>query len=296
MLLQVENLSKLYGQFQALKNISFSMKKGEIVGFLGANGAGKSTTMKILSGCLSASSGKVSLHQQSIQSHPISVKQKIGYLPEIPPLYSQMKVVDYLDFVASIHNSPVPQQASEEIITRLQLEDAAQKYIDQLSKGYRQRVGLAQALIHNPELLILDEPTSGLDPAQRSDLRSLLLSLRDEGHSILLSTHILSEVEAICDRVIIISQGEIKATQDLKQLNHHQLELEIRQVGAEFEQELSTLSTVSILSLRDSRYLLRAAPEQIEDISKIASGYGLRYLAPFNALEELYLQVIGEQQ
>lgn len=295
MLLEVQNLSKFYEKFHALKDISFSIKQGEIVGFLGANGAGKSTTMRIISGCLSGNSGKVSLQGKNIQTAPLWVKQQIGYLPEIPPLYPQMKVLDYLDFVAAIKNISNPKESTERIIQKLQLESVAQKFIDQLSKGYKQRIGLAQALIHNPKLLILDEPTSGLDPAQRSELRTILLGLKNDGHSILLSTHILSEVEAICDRVIIISKGEIKAAQDLRTLNHHQIQIEIRQIGSEFETEITSLENVSILSIQDSRYLLSTTPEQVENIAKTASKYGLRYLAPFNALEELYLQVTGEQ-
>lgn len=295
MLLQVQNLSKFYGQFQALKEISFSINQGEIVGFLGANGAGKSTTMQILSGCLAPTSGQVSLLGKDIQAHPIWTKKQIGYLPENAPLYPQMKVIDYLDFVGAIKNIS-SKEDTENIIRRLKLESVAQRFIDQLSKGYKQRVGLAQALLHTPKLLILDEPTSGLDPAQRSELRELLLSLKNEGHAILLSTHILSEVEASCDRVIIISQGKIKSTQDIRSLHHHQLQLQVGDYGTQFEAELLKLDNISILSQQDSRYLLNTSPEQVENIAKIAAKYRLRYLAPHNALEELYLQVTGEKE
>ena len=294
MLLQVKNLSKYYGKFQALNAISFSISQGEIVGFLGANGAGKSTTMRIISGCLAGSSGTVSLSGENIQTNPIVVKQQIGYLPEIPPLYPQMKVIDYLDFVGTIKNVSNPTATTEEIIKKLNLDDVANKYIDQLSKGYKQRIGLAQALIHNPKLLILDEPTSGLDPAQRSELRSLLLALKNDGHSILLSTHILSEVEAICDRVLIISKGELKASQSLQTLEQHQIQIEIRQSDSDFEAEIKSLQDVSVISFHTPYYLLDVPADQLESVAKIASKYGLRYLAPFNALEDLYLQVTGE--
>ena len=299
-LLDVQNLSKYYGKVHALKGISFSIKQGEIVGFLGANGAGKSTTMRILSGCMSASDGKVSVLGQDIQAHPIKTKQEIGYLPEQPPLYPQMRVLDYLEFVATIKNSPTPKEAAQIIIERLQLDTVAGRFIDQLSKGYKQRVGLAQALIHSPKLLILDEPTSGLDPAQRSELRGVLLKLREEGHSILVSTHILSEVEAICSRVIIISEGEIRASQDLRSLAHNQLQVELSTQTPEsrkaFVLELQELDNVSILSEQDSRYLLDAPPMQTDAIAQISAKYGLRYFAPFNALEELYLQATGTQK
>ena len=299
-LLDVQNLSKYYGKVHALKGISFSIKQGEIVGFLGANGAGKSTTMRILSGCMSASDGKVSVLGQDIQAHPIKTKQEIGYLPEQPPLYPQMRVLDYLEFVATIKNSPTPKEAAQTIIERLQLDTVAGRFIDQLSKGYKQRVGLAQALIHSPKLLILDEPTSGLDPAQRSELRGVLLKLREEGHSILVSTHILSEVEAICSRVIIISEGEIRASQDLRSLAHNQLQVELSTQTPEsrkaFVLELQELENVSILSEQDSRYLLDAPPMQTDAIAQISAKYGLRYFAPFNALEELYLQATGTQK
>ena len=299
-LLDVQNLSKYYGKVHALKGISFSIKQGEIVGFLGANGAGKSTTMRILSGCMSASDGKVSVLGQDIQAHPIKTKQEIGYLPEQPPLYPQMRVLDYLEFVATIKNSPTPKEAAQIIIERLQLDTVAGRFIDQLSKGYKQRVGLAQALIHSPKLLILDEPTSGLDPAQRSELRGVLLKLREEGHSILVSTHILSEVEAICSRVIIISEGEIRASQDLRSLAHNQLQVELSTQTPEsrkaFVLELQELENVSILSEQDSRYLLDAPPMQTDAIAQISAKYGLRYFAPFNALEELYLQATGTQK
>lgn len=299
-LLDVQNLSKYYGKVHALKGISFSIKRGEIVGFLGANGAGKSTTMRILAGCMSASDGKVSVLGQDIQAHPIETKQEIGYLPEQPPLYPQMRVLDYLEFVATIKNSPTPKEAAQIIIERLQLDTVAGRFIEQLSKGYKQRVGLAQALIHSPKLLILDEPTSGLDPAQRSELRGVLLKLREEGHSILVSTHILSEVEAICSRVIIISEGEIRSSQDLRSLAHNQLQVELSTQTPEsrkaFVLELQELENVSIVSEQDSRYLLDAPPTQTDAIARISAKYGLRYFAPFNALEELYLQATGTQK
>ena len=222
-LLDVQNLSKYYGKVHALKGISFSIKQGEIVGFLGANGAGKSTTMRILSGCMSASDGKVSLLGQDIQSYPIKTKQDIGYLPEQPPLYPQMRVLDYLEFVATIKNSPTPKEAVQIIIERLQLDTVAGRFIDQLSKGYKQRVGLAQALIHSPKLLILDEPTSGLDPLMQNRFFELLEEQSKKDVTIFFSSHNLSEIQRMCDKAAVIRKGEIIAIEDISALLKKQM-------------------------------------------------------------------------
>jgi ABC-2 type transport system ATP-binding protein len=215
MSIAVKNITKLYGEQKALNKVNFSIEKGEIVGFLGPNGAGKSTMMKIISGYIKASEGEVSVNNFDISTHKIEAQKNIGYLPENNPLYLDMYVKEYLQFNASVYK--IPKSAIEEIITTVGLTPEAHKKISQLSKGYRQRVGLAAALLHNPEVLILDEPTTGLDPNQLAEIRSLIKEV-GKNKTVLFSTHILQEVEAICDRVILIHHGEIIADKNLKEL------------------------------------------------------------------------------
>ena len=208
----VENLTKKYGEQKAVNDISFEIKTGEVVGFLGPNGAGKSTTMKIITCFMAPSSGDVRLDNVSIHSDPEAIKKKIGYLPENNPLYLDMPVVEYLRFSAEIQGVPkskIPSRIAE-MIDRCGLDREKHKNINELSKGYRQRVGLAQAMIHDPEILILDEPTTGLDPNQIVEIRKLIKDLGKE-KTVILSSHILSEVEATCDRILIINRGRIAA-------------------------------------------------------------------------------------
>ena len=217
MSIEVEGLEKIYGTQKAVDGISFSINQGEIVGFLGPNGAGKSTTMKIITGYLTANAGSVKVCGEKIELDPIAVKKKIGYLPEANPLYPEMYVREYLDFIAGVHGISNKSAAIEKVIalTGLTLESA--KKIHQLSKGYKQRVGLAAALIHNPAVLILDEPTSGLDPNQIIEIRNVIKA-QGKDKTVLFSSHILQEVEAICDRVIIINKGKIVANDSLANL------------------------------------------------------------------------------
>ncbi len=217
MSITVTNLSKTYGTQKAVNNISFTVNKGEIVGFLGPNGAGKSTTMKMITGYLNPTNGSAAVCNVDVTNNPIAIKQKIGYLPEANPLYFDMYIREYLEFVANIHEIKNTQQTIETIITTVGLTKEANKKVGQLSKGYKQRVGLAAALIHNPEVLILDEPTSGLDPNQIIEIRNVIKNLGQE-KTILFSSHILQEVEALCDRVIIINKGEIVADDLLSNL------------------------------------------------------------------------------
>ncbi|MEQ8239779.1 MAG: ATP-binding cassette domain-containing protein [Cyclobacteriaceae bacterium] len=208
----VENLTKKYGEQKAVNDISFEIKTGEVVGFLGPNGAGKSTTMKIITCFMAPSSGDVRLDGDSIHTNPEQIKKRIGYLPENNPLYLDMPIVDYLRFTAEIQGvekSIIPQRIGE-MIDRCGLDREKHKNINELSKGYRQRVGLAQAMIHDPEILILDEPTTGLDPNQIVEIRKLIKDLGKE-KTVILSSHILSEVEATCDRIVIINKGRIVA-------------------------------------------------------------------------------------
>jgi ABC-2 type transport system ATP-binding protein len=216
--IQVSNLTKLYGTQKAIDNISFNINKSEIVGFLGPNGAGKSTTMKILTGYLEADEGEASVDGISVRRDSIESKKKVGYLPEANPLYPEMYVREYLDFIAAVHEIKADKKKRiEEVISMTGLTLESNKKISQLSKGYKQRVGLAAALIHEPDVLILDEPTSGLDPNQIVEIRQLITNLgRDK--TVLFSSHILQEVQAMCDRVIIINKGTIVADDTLSNL------------------------------------------------------------------------------
>lgn len=214
MSIQVKELVKIYGEQQAVNNVSFEVKKGEIVGFLGPNGAGKSTTMKIITGYLQADKGSAFVCGMDVAANPVAIKKKIGYLPEANPLYFDMYVREYLLFVAGIHAINHPKAAVEKVIGLTGLGLEAKKKINQLSKGYKQRVGLAAALIHEPEVLILDEPTSGLDPNQIIEIRNVIKE-QGQNKTVLFSSHILQEVEAICDRVIIINKGKIVANDSL---------------------------------------------------------------------------------
>ena len=217
MSITVNNLTKIYGAQKAVDAISFKIDKGEIVGFLGPNGAGKSTTMKIITGYLQSNEGNVEVCGIKVDDNSDQTKKKIGYLPEANPLYYDMYVREYLEFVANVHQLSNKQQAISNAIDTVGLKLEANKKIGQLSKGYKQRVGLAAALIHDPEVLILDEPTSGLDPNQIVEIREVIKQL-GQNKTVLFSSHILQEVQAICDRVIIINKGKIVADDSLANL------------------------------------------------------------------------------
>jgi ABC-2 type transport system ATP-binding protein len=224
MSIEVTQLTRMYGEQKAVDDISFKLSRGEIVGFLGPNGAGKSTTMKIITGYLRPDKGAAIVCGINVQQDPISAKRKIGYLPEANPLYYDMYVQEYLEFVAGVHAIPEKKQKIKNIIDTVGLTPERRKRTGQLSKGYKQRVGLAAALLHDPEVLVLDEPTTGLDPNQITEIRELIRNL-GKNKTVLFSTHILQEVEAICDRIIIISKGRLVANgtlQELKQTNTNQ--------------------------------------------------------------------------
>ena len=210
MSIEIKNLTKVYGAQKAIDGISFSIGAGEIVGFLGPNGAGKSTTMKILSGYIPQTSGNASILGMDVAKEPLKIKQRVGYLPELNPLYNEMYIKEYLQFNADIYKIKNAKEAIEHVIEITGLALERKKKIGQLSKGYKQRVGLAQALLNNPDVLILDEPTSGLDPNQMTEIRKLIVEL-GKNKTILLSTHIMQEVEAMCSRVIIINKCKIVA-------------------------------------------------------------------------------------
>lgn len=252
MSVEVNGLTKIYGEQRAVDNISFSIRQGEIVGFLGPNGAGKSTTMKMITGYLEPSAGDVDVSGVDVKKAPLDAKKKIGYLPESNALYYDMYVREYLAFIADVHKIGNKQPAINKVIEQVGLTTESKKRVGQLSKGYRQRVGLAAALLHDPEVLILDEPTSGLDPNQIVEIRNVI---KEQGKNklVLFSSHILQEVEAICDRVIIINKGKIVADDKLSSL-HQQSSSSIVKVQFKeaLEQEwLSRLAAVKSVNKID---------------------------------------------
>ena len=223
MSIKVKDVSKYYGQQAALQSVSLEVKKGEIVGFLGPNGAGKSTLMKIITTYLAADEGQVEVCQENVEENPLSVRQKVGYLAEHNPLYLEMYIKEYLDFIANLYGCS--KECVSDMIEITGLSPEQHKKIGKLSKGYRQRVGLAAALIHEPEVLILDEPTTGLDPNQLVEIRTLIKN-SGKNKTVMLSTHIMQEVEKMCNRVIIINKGKIVADEQLETLKAKKIDLE----------------------------------------------------------------------
>ncbi len=216
-MIHVQGLTKDYGQRRAVSNLNFEIKKGEIVGFLGPNGAGKTTTMRILTGYMPPSSGTAELGGFDVIENPLEVRRLVGYLPETVPLYNDMTVFDYLMYMAKIRRVENPEDRIDDVLEMVSMEDRSNGYIGKLSKGMRQRIGLAQAILHRPEVLILDEPTIGLDPGQIIEVRSLIRDIGKE-HTVLLSTHILSEAQQLCDRVMIINKGQLVAEDSTERL------------------------------------------------------------------------------
>ncbi len=253
----VRNITKWYGRQKALDDVSFSIEQGHVTGFLGPNGAGKSTMMKIITGFLPPSSGEVRVNGLEVRNNLLEVRKMIGYLPEHNPLYPEMYIREYLNYVAGIyHLGKEKKQKVEEIITLTGLTPELHKQIGSLSKGYRQRVGLAQALLHNPEVLILDEPTSGLDPNQIVEIRELIKSLGRE-KTVLLSTHIMQEVEAVCDRVLIIHRGQIIADETERSLIRLQEEKSFFSIRVEFS---GTITPTQLETLEQVREVHPAGP------------------------------------
>lgn len=257
MSITVTQLSKVYGEQRAVNDISFSLNKGEVVGFLGPNGAGKSTTMKMITGYLPPTSGSISVGGHDVITHPLEVRQRIGYLPEANPLYADMYIREFLGFIAQVHGlGNNTDKRIAEVIAMTGLQPESKKKIGDLSKGYKQRVGLAQALIHDPEVLILDEPTSGFDPNQLADIRELISEL-GKTKTILLSTHIMQEVEAMCSRVIIINKGNIIVDDSLQHLQQGNIENGYIQVafGEPYptETDLQQIAGVTRLKQQDAR-------------------------------------------
>ena len=294
MSVEVKNLFKYYGDQAAVKDISFNVNRGEIVGFLGPNGAGKSTTMKVITSYISASSGEVKVCGKSVSMDSLETRKIIGYLPENNPLYLDMYVKEYLRFVANIYKIDNVKDRITDIIKKVGLNLEQNKKIGALSKGYRQRVGLAQAIIHDPKVLILDEPTSGLDPNQLVEIRQLIKSIGKE-KTVMLSTHIMQEVEAICDRIVIINKGEIVANDKAKDLQKNQM---VQTVYVEFDgvvskKELEEIKAVAKTEKLEKGWLLESK-ENIDlrkVIAKFAQEKNLLTLTlrnEDNSLEEVF--------
>jgi ABC-2 type transport system ATP-binding protein len=251
MSIEIKDLVKIYGEQKAVDGISFKVGQGEIVGFLGPNGAGKSTTMKIITGYLGQDEGEVTVCGIPVKQRPLETRKKIGYLPEANPLYPDMYVREYLDFIADAHAVPEKRQKIESVIATVGLTPENKKKLGQLSKGYKQRVGLAAALLHDPEVLILDEPTSGLDPNQIIEIRDTIKKL-GQNKTVLFSSHILQEVEALCDRVVIINKGKLIADSPLGQLR---LDNRTNAVRVAFKEELEASRLQSLKGVTSVRKL-----------------------------------------
>jgi len=300
MSIEVKQVTKLYGEQKALDNISFEIKTGEVVGFLGPNGAGKSTMMKIITGFIPPTQGDIFVEGLDAVLHSLEVRKLIGYLPENNPLYLDMYVKEYLEFVAGIYKLNNKKQKVSEMINRTGLEIEKHKKIGALSKGYRQRVGLAQALIHDPKVLILDEPTSGLDPNQIVEIRNLIVEVGKE-KTIMLSTHIMQEVEAICDKIIILNKGQIVAN-DITQNIHNQAKSENQVILVEFntnpsENELLGISGVTkAVQIKPNHWALESSTQNDarEDIFKFAVEKGYSVLSmqrKEKSLEEVFQEL-----
>jgi len=309
--IEVQHIIKRYGRVTAVDDVSFRVERGEILGFLGPNGAGKTTTMRILTGYMPPTEGKATVAGFDIFTHPLEAKRRTGYLPETPPLYPDMTVREYLDFVAKIKGVP-PKERRDRVTTtmeRARVADMASRHCSKLSKGYRQRVGLAQALIHNPEVLILDEPTVGLDPKQIIETRELIRNLGGD-HTIVLSTHILPEVAQTCQRVVIINKGRVVAVDTPENLTARlrgaeTMYVQIDSNGADAAAVLQSIPGVTRVAASDGKG--PAGGFEVESVrgtdvrreiarTVVNRGWGLLELRPMRmSLEEIFLQVTTDE-
>ncbi|MCI5596378.1 MAG: ABC transporter ATP-binding protein [Lachnospiraceae bacterium] len=310
-MIQVDHLVKNYGSHQAVKNISFHVEKGQVVGLLGPNGAGKSTTMNILTGYLSATDGDVKIGDYDILDEPLKAKKLIGYLPEVPPLYTDMTVSEYLNFVSKLKKVGKEERKKEvkRVMGATGILDVAERLIKNLSKGYRQRVGLAQALIGNPPLLILDEPTVGLDPNQIIEIRELIKKLGKD-HTIILSSHILSEVSAVCDSIIIIDNGKIVAEDTTENLTRDfsdqgLIKLTVKGKKEDVEKVLNSCDFIQNFALtqKDGMTLVEAKSKVKEDMrDEIFFAFANEKLPVVHmeqetlSLEEIFLKLTREEE
>ena len=307
-MIEVQHITKRYGRVTAVDDVSFRVERGEILGFLGPNGAGKTTTMRILTGYMPPTEGKATVAGHDLFTHPIEAKRRTGYLPETPPLYPDMTVREYLEFVAKIKGVPGKERRERvtNVMQRTHVADMSSRHCSKLSKGYRQRVGLAQALIHNPEVLILDEPTAGLDPKQIIETRDLIRSLAGD-HTIVLSTHILPEVAQTCQRVVIINKGRVVAVDTPENLTARlkgaeTMYVQIDGPGGDATSVLQAIPGVTRVAQADTRGTLVAyevestrGTDVRREIARtvVGRGWGLLELRPMRmSLEEIFLQVV----
>ncbi len=301
-MIQVIGLGKNFAERKAISNLNFMVEKGEVVGFLGPNGAGKTTTLKIITGFMPSSTGQVLIDGVDVFEAPLHTKKCIGYLPEQPPVYTDMRVESYLHFVARLKKVARDKLAVnvDYALEKVHLKDVKRRLIGNLSKGYRQRVGLAAALVSKPEVLILDEPTVGLDPNQVIQFRELIVSLKGE-HTILLSTHILSEVQATCDRIIIIDQGEIVAQESLQQLHTNvqkelRYKIKVKRKQSDLHKTLQNTDGVNLVEVKGAFLEVSFAPTKLnsEQLAKIVvnSGCGLLEFSSIkNPVESLFAEL-----
>ena len=306
-MIQVQNVSKHYGELVAVDNISFQLEKGDVLGFLGPNGAGKTTTMRIITGYMPPTKGSVYISDIDVFEDPQAAKSHIGYLPESPPLYEDMVVKDYLDFVADIKQVPNREKNGRihYVMEKCGIVDVGKRIIGHLSKGYKQRVGIAQALINDPEVLVLDEPTSGLDPMQIIEIRDLIKGLSGE-RTVILSTHILPEVTMICSKVVIINKGKIVLEESLERLTNkidgiENILLKTRYWGEEIQEKIISLPNVSDIRLGLSNELIIEPKKGVdirEDLTDLVmqNGWGLLEMRPVvHNLEEVFLRAISTE-
>jgi ABC-2 type transport system ATP-binding protein len=309
--IEVQHLTKRYGPVTAVDDISFTVQRGEILGFLGPNGAGKTTTMRVLTGYMPPTDGKAVVAGYDVFEQPIEAKRRTGYLPETPPLYPDMTVRDYLSFVARIKGVPRGERTAriDEMMQKTRIADVANRHCGKLSKGYRQRVGLAQALMHNPEVLILDEPTAGLDPKQIIETRQLIKALAGD-HTIILSTHILPEVSQTCQRVVIINRGKVVAVDTPDNLTSRlrgseTMYLQVDAGGADVASVLQRVSGVTRVAITDTKQQVvgyEVDSEAGRDVRRelaaavVGRGWGLLEMRPMRlSLEEIFLHVTTEE-
>lgn len=309
-MIQVKDLTKDYGPRRAINKLNFSISKGDVVGFLGPNGAGKSTTMKIITGFMAPSHGSASVAGFDVFENPLEVKKRIGYLPETPPVYGDMYVRDYLRYVAALKQVPKErvEKSVDRAIEKTNLGEVQKRLIHHLSKGFKQRVGIAQAIVSDPEVLILDEPTVGLDPKQVAEIRDLIKSLKGQ-HTIILSTHILPEVEATCEKVIIINRGAIVAEDSIHNLatmekGQSRLYIRLRKDVENMQSVLGDIGQVVSVnpgaSNKEWNIDVQGGEEVVDSISSrlVTGGYGLVELSPTKLdLEDVFLKLTyGKQE
>lgn len=301
-MIEADKLTKVYGDYTAVNNLSFSCHKGEIVGFLGPNGAGKTTTMRMLTGYMPPTTGTAYIAGFHTVDDSLKAREHLGYLPETVPLYPEMRVEEYLAFIGQLRRVPNVWKRIDEVLEAVDLLDRAESYINTLSKGMRQRVGLAQALLHNPAVLILDEPTIGLDPRQIADVRQLIKKLGEQ-HTILLSTHILSEVEQLCSRVMMVINGQIRADLSMRELQSgKQLNVVVGKAPAEVPAKLQEVSGVQQVKKMGDKEFALTFDGRDETKSRVAelvttAGWGLLELyAERMSLETIFLNKLREAE